>query len=297
MIRLLALDIDGTLLDSNGQVPPDNREAIARAIDAGVEVALATGRRYEFARPIFEQLPEPLTLILSNGAVVKRRDGTTMMRRLLPRDVARDVLRSTPRHRRSAAVTFDRPRDGQIVYEFIDWDHPQHSRFFNANRPFLAEVSPLEDALVEDPVQVMFTGGCAEMRELFNELRAASRSEPVACGGRAIALVDEEPGHRYSVALTEYEFRDFSLVDVLRAGCSKGTVLADWARQRGISRDEVMAVGDNLNDLEMLEFAGTPIVMGNAIPDLRDRGWHTTATNDAAGVARAVETYILGTAS
>jgi hydroxymethylpyrimidine pyrophosphatase-like HAD family hydrolase len=307
MIRLLALDIDGTLLDSNGQVPPDNREAIARAIDAGVEVALATGRRYEFARPIFEQLPEPLTLILSNGAVVKRRDGTTMMRRLLPRDVARDVLRSTPQHRRSAAVTFDRPRDGQIVYEFIDWDHPQHSRFFNANRPFLAEVSPLEDALVEDPVQVMFTGGCAEMRELFNELRAprlrsgqAPRlrsGQAAVCAGEPAAMVEEAADHRYSVALTEYEFRNFSLVDVLRAGCSKGTALADWARQRGINRDEVMAVGDNLNDLEMLEFAGTPIVMGNAIPDLRDRGWHTTATNDASGVARAVETYILGTAS
>jgi hydroxymethylpyrimidine pyrophosphatase-like HAD family hydrolase len=297
MIRLLALDIDGTLLDSNGQLPPDNRDAIARALDAGVEVALATGRRYEFARPIFEQLPEPLTLILSNGAIVKRHDGTTVMRRLLPRDVARDILGSALHHRRSAAVTFDRPRERQIVYEVIEWDHPQHSRFFNANRPFLAEVSPLEDALTEDPVQVMFTGGCAAMRELFNELRAAaSRPVPAAAHG-PVAVVDEGPSHRYSVALTEYEFRDFSLVDVLRAGCSKGTALADWARERGISRDEVMAVGDNLNDLEMLEFAGTPVVMGNAIADLRDRGWQVTATNDAAGVARAVETYILRAAS
>ena len=86
MIRLLALDIDGTLLDSHGQIPEANREAIARAIDAGVEVALATGRRYDFARPIFEQLPAPLTLILSNGAIVKTRDGETLMRQLLPRD-------------------------------------------------------------------------------------------------------------------------------------------------------------------------------------------------------------------
>ena len=297
MIRLLALDIDGTLLDSNGQLPPDNRDAIARAIEAGVEVALATGRRYDFARPIFEQLPEPLTLILSNGAIVKRRDGTTVMRRLLPRDVARDVLRAAPQHRRSAAVTFDRTREKQIVYEVIEWDHPQHSRFFNANRPFLAEVSPLEDALVEDPVQVMFTGGCAEMRELFNELRTSAAVAAPAAARGPLAVVEEGPDHRYSVALTEYEFRDFSLVDVLRAGCSKGTALADWARERGITREEVMAVGDNLNDLEMLEFAGTPVVMGNAIADLRNRGWQTTASNDDAGVARAVETYILRPAS
>ena len=71
MIRLLSLDIDGTILDSHGRVPPANRDAIGRAIDAGVEVALATGRRYDFARPIFEALPGPLTLILSNGAVVR----------------------------------------------------------------------------------------------------------------------------------------------------------------------------------------------------------------------------------
>ena len=99
MIRLLALDIDGTLLDSHGQLPTRNIDAIARAIDHGVEVALATGRRYDFARPIFEQLPSPLTLVLSNGAVVKKKDGETLMRRLLPRAIAREVLDAVPEHR------------------------------------------------------------------------------------------------------------------------------------------------------------------------------------------------------
>lgn len=294
MIRLLALDIDGTLLDSQGRLPQANIDAIGRALAQGVEVALATGRRYDFARPVFEQLPAPLTLVLSNGAVVKSRDGETLIRRLLPREVAREVLAAVPQHRHEAAVTFDRQREGQVVYEAISWDHPRHEKFFAANRPFLAEISPLEDCLTEDPVQVMFTGGCREMRELFAYLRACA----AAPGPPAAAhVVDEACDHRYSVALTEYEFRDFSLVDVLRAGCSKGTALADWARERGYGRDEVMAVGDNLNDIEMLEFAGTPVVMGNAIPDLRGRGWPVTANNDEAGVARAVETFILGGAS
>lgn len=294
MIRFLALDIDGTLLGSNGQLPDENRDAITRAVDRGVEVALATGRRYDFARPIFDQLPVPLTLILSNGALVKTKSGETMMRRLLPRDVARDVLAFAPHHRGGAAVTFDRPREAQIVYESIDWDHPVHGRFFNANRPFLAAASPLEDCLVEDPVQVMYTGGCSDMRDLFNALRAAATP---ALPDRTTAVVQEEPGHRYSVALTEYESRDFSLVDILCAGCSKGSALRDWADRRGYSRDEVMAVGDNLNDLEMLEFAGRPVIMGNAIPDLQGRGWETTDTNDNAGVAQAIETFILRKAS
>ena len=127
-VRLLALDLDGTVLDSHGEVPGANRAAIARAIDAGVEVVVATGRRYDFARPIFEQLPAPLTLILSNGAIVKTHTGETLMRDLLPRDVARAVLDRVPQHRDSAAVIFDRPREGQVVFESIDWHHPRHER-------------------------------------------------------------------------------------------------------------------------------------------------------------------------
>lgn len=280
MIRLLALDLDGTVLDSQGQIPDANRTAIGRAIDAGVEVAIATGRRYEFARPIFERLPAPLTLILSNGAIVKSHEGHTLMRRLLPCAAARAVLAGAPDHRASAALVFDRPREGQVVFESIDWNDRRHRRFYEANRPFVSEQSPLEDALTEDPVQVMFTGGCAPMRRLFDSLRDAASTDA-----------------QYSVALTEYERRDFSLVDVLQAGCTKGTALSAWAERQGLSPSEVMAIGDNLNDLEMLEFAGTPVVMGNAIDDLRTRGWAATGSNDEAGVARAIETFVLAGAS
>jgi Cof subfamily protein (haloacid dehalogenase superfamily) len=282
MIRLLSLDIDGTILDSHGQVPPANRAAIASAIEAGVEVALATGRRFDFARPIIDALPRPLTLILSNGAVVKRDDGTTEMRHLLPRDVARHVILSTPAPRDTAAIVFDRPLAGQVVFERIEWDHPRHRPFFEANRRFLAEQQPLEDALIEDPIQVMFTGRCAEMRTLFDRLRQEAA---------------DAAGPDFTVALTEYLHRDFSLVDVTRAGCTKGSTLSAWAAAKGYSRDEVMAVGDNLNDLEMLEFAGCPVVMGNALDELKTRGWAITGSNDEAGVARAIETFILGRAS
>lgn len=273
MIRLLALDLDGTLLDSNGGIPPANRDAVARALDAGVEVALATGRRYEFARKIFEALPEPLTLILSNGAIVKARDGTTLMRSLLPRETARMVLADFPEHRESAAVVFDRPADGQVVFEAIDWEHPRHRRFFEVNRPFLAEVSPLENCLSEDPIQVMYTGGCAAMRVLFDQL--------------------QQRADGFSVALTEYMHRDFSLVDIVTAGCSKGSALRAWAGARGFSRAEVMAMGDNLNDLQMLEFAGTAVLMDNALPEMKARGWAVTGSNDDGGVAQAIERYVL----
>jgi hypothetical protein len=304
LIRLLALDIDGTLLDSNGRLPEANRDAISRALDAGVEVVLATGRRFDFARPIFELLPGPLTLVLSNGAIVKTGEGQTLARNLLPREIARHVLERAPEHRAAAAVIFDRPLEGQVVFEAVDWEHPRHSRFFHANRPYISEVRPLEDSLTEDPVQVMFTGSSASMRRLFERLghvaerpAARRRLERAADAPVATIIDTEEESQVFAVALTEYVDRDFSLVDVVRAGCSKGAALRQWTEGRGLTRDEVMAVGDNLNDLQMLEYAGRPVLMANALPELKARGWPVTASNDEAGVAVAIETFVFSEAS
>jgi len=275
MIRLVAIDIDGTLLDSRWQLPDANRDAIGAAVDAGVEVALVTGRRYDFARPIIDLLPCRVTAIVSNGAIVRSPAGDTHLRRLLSRAVARDVLAATPAYRDGAALIFDRPRDGQVVFERIDWTHPSRRGYAERNRAFIVEVDPIESALTEDPIQVMFNGGVASMRGLVALLRALPSSPA------------------FAVAVTEYVERDFSLVDVLPAGCTKGAALAEWVGRQGYGRDEVMALGDNLNDLEMLEAAGLPVVMSNAVPALLERGWHVTASNDDAGVAQAIHRFVL----
>ena len=275
MIRLVAIDIDGTLLDTRWQLPGRNRDAICAAVHAGVEVAIVTGRRYDFARPVLDLLPCPVTAIVSNGAIVRSSSGATLLRHLLQRDVARQVLGATCAYRDGAALIFDRPRDAQVVFERIDWAHPSRRGYAERNREFIVEVSPIESALTEDPIQVMFNGGVAPMRTLVDLLRAL-------------------PGAaRFTVAVTEYVERDFSLVDVLPAGCTKGSTLAEWAGRQGYARTEVMALGDNLNDLEMLETAGLPIVMANAVPALLGRGWPVTASNDDAGVAEAIRRFVL----
>ncbi len=84
------------------------------------------------------------------------------------------------------------------------------------------------------------------------------------------------------------------MVDVIRPNCSKGTTLAEWTARRGFSREEVMAIGDNFNDREMLEFAGLPVVMGNSVPELKTLGWRQTLSNDDDGVAAAIAEYALG---
>lgn len=275
MIRLVAIDIDGTLLDSRWQLPDANRDAVCEAVEAGAEVALVTGRRYDFAKPVIDLLPCPITAIVSNGAIVRTPDGATCLRHLLERGVSRAVLEAAREFRDGAALIFDRPRAGQVVFERIDWAHPSRRGYAERNRDFITEVDPLESALTEDPIQVMFNGSVGPMRALVVLLQSLPASD------------------RFSLAVTEYADRDFSLVDVLPPGCTKGATLAEWARRQGYARDEVMAIGDNLNDLDMLEAAGLPVVMGNAVPALRERGWHVTSTHDDAGVAAAVRRFVL----
>jgi Cof subfamily protein (haloacid dehalogenase superfamily) len=276
MIRLLAIDIDGTLLDSRGTLPDAHREALSEAHACGISIVLVTGRSFHFAQPVAKLLSIPPTLVCNNGALVKNEAGETVMRHLLPRDAARGVLADTRRYEDSVAIIFDRPDERQIVFERMDWSHPNRRGYYEQNRSFITQATvPLAEMLTEDPIQVMFNGSVAPMRELAAALRAL----PVA--------------DQCAIALTEYEHRDFSLVDVNGAGCCKGATLARWIRSRGLAPDDVMAVGDNLNDLEMLDFAGTAVIMGNASERLKQRGYLITGTNDEGGLASAIRRYAL----
>jgi Cof subfamily protein (haloacid dehalogenase superfamily) len=271
-IRLIGIDIDGTLLDSRGQMPDANRDTIHEAVAAGIHVALVTGRSYPFARPVADPLPPDVTLIVSNGAIERDMDGGTLARRLLDRGVALAVLDATQPYRDAAALIFDRDAEGQVVFETMDWEHPNRKGYWSRNQSLIDRCVPLELALTEDPIQVMFNGGVDQMRMLAVLLHA---------------------GRDYAVSLTEYERRDFSLLDITSPLATKGRALAWRAEQLGITRDEVMAIGDNFNDLEMLEFAGRPVVMANAVDGLKSRGWHVTAGQDDAGLAEAIRRFAL----
>src|SRR6266436_770465 len=274
-VRLIALDIDGTLLDSRWKLPEANRAAIAEAIRRGIEVALVTGRRYDFAMPIALQIDSPLTMIVSNGALIRTQDGRTHLRHLLPPDTAARVLEMTKPWRDGAGVVFDRPRENQVILEVLETDDPIRTAYYARNKEFIGQAIPLESCLTEDPIQVMLSGKVAPMREAEAVLRNAQNAE------------------EFGLAATVYDSRDFAMIDVIHPQCSKGASLAEWATLRGLTREEVMAIGDNHNDLEMLSFAGIPVVMGNCVPELRNFGWHETASNDHNGVAAAIEQFAL----
>jgi len=275
-IQLIAMDIDGTLLDSRSQLSAENAKAIAEAAARGIEIAIVTGRRFNSAKLIAEELPCEVEFIVSNGALVKSKSGETHLRSLLPTDTARRVLHATEEFRPMSGVIFDRPAENQVIFERIDWDGPFVGPYLRRHRSQVAEVMPLANCLNgEDPVEVMFIGEYARIRAAKQRLEGLEfRSD-------------------YTLALTEYEQRGFSMLDVLCQGVTKGAALQEWARRRGIPRENVMAIGDNWNDREMLEYAGLPVVMGNSIPELKSLGWATTLSNDESGVAEAIRRHVL----
>ena len=274
-VRLIALDIDGTLLNSRFTVSERNRAAIAEAARRGIEVALVTGRRYDFAMPVARQIDSPLIMIVNNGALVRTKDGETRLRHLLARETAVRVLEATQQWRETASVVFDRPLANQVVVEKIDLEDGIRGSYYQRNLQFLGEAKPLESCLTEDPIQVMLAGPLKPMR-------AAERAL------RGVQFTDE-----FSLAVTVYESKDFSMMDIINPRISKGATLAEWATRRGVAPQEILAIGDNHNDEEMLSFVGIPVVMENAVPELKARGWHMTHTNDEDGVAAAIERFAL----
>jgi Cof subfamily protein (haloacid dehalogenase superfamily) len=280
-IRLLALDIDGTLTDPSFQVPARNIAALRAAHEAGIEIILATGRRHDYALPIARELGFPIWLISSNGALIRSSDSETFFTDRLPARTALELIQYMNEYRGHAVLTFDRPSNlpgnDSLVLESADELNKTVSRWLEVNRPYIKFVSPLEDALTEDPLQAMYCGRVALMERLQQKLSQADFLDKI------------------TVMRTQYDHRDLCILDILNRECSKGHALRRWAEQRGIAREQVMAIGDNHNDLEMLEFAGVAVVMGNASNELKQNGWMLTGSNEESGVAQAVE-QILGLA-
>lgn len=274
-VRLLAVDIDGTLLNPEFQISPADLAALRRAHDAGVEILVVTGRRHRFALPIVQQLGFDIWIISSNGAVTRSMAGETFHRDLLPAQTCRGLCTAMKSFRGNTVLTFDTDAKGAIVLEHMDELNASIQRWLEKNLQYINFIIPIEDSLTTDPVQAMFCGPIARMREALATLDSSGLRDAI------------------TVLRTEYPVRDLSIVDVLNQGCSKGHALERWAKYRGIEREQVMAIGDNFNDIEMLAFAGLPFIMGNASEELMAYGWPVTLSNAENGVAAAVE-QVLG---
>ena len=300
-MRMIAVDMDGTLLGSDGRVSARNLAAMKAAERAGVEVVVATGRRHCYAMRVLRELKlgEENALISSNGTVTRTVGARLVERTLLPIETALWVCGHVEEFRDALVMTFDKvgadgeDERGSLVVEQMDALHASIGRWMEANAPYIARVTPLEQALEgEAPIQMMLCGTLERMR------RAEARllEHP---GVSAVGVNDQErTGVEVALHRTEYAERDLSILDILPAGCSKGSALLRLAKARGVRAEEILAIGDNWNDVSMLEVAGRAALMGNAPEDLKavaaDRGWAVGRRHDEDGVAEVIEAVLEG---
>ena len=286
-IALIAADLDGTLLAPDGTLRARTVAALRAVEQAGIAVVLAMGRRHSFALQALSaaNLRAETILITSNGAVTRTLGGTLLDRNLLPAAVAQELCRALDIYRNTILFTFDRTGPGAMVAERLDALHRSIAKWVELNAHEIATVTPLEDAFAngDAPVQGMICGSLARMAE-------------------AVALLDapalQSLRSAISVHRTEYAARDLCIVDLLPASCSKGHALLRVAAERGVAPAQILAIGDNMNDAEMLAASGLAVVMDNAAPELRAmaaaHGWSLAPSNAEDGAAQVLEAILSG---
>lgn len=235
---------------------------------------LVTGRRYPAARKIADRLGGPLDLVLHNGALIVE-NGEVLRCRPLAREQARRAITLGRAAGGDPVVHAGQRGEGRLLVEGWHESNTMLFYYLDKSHPDVTVVPVLEDALTEDPLQVMFGGPLAAIETLWQSLAARM-------------------GTDVRIERTFYPHLDAGFLDVLTPGVNKAEALAFLQGRWGVTAAETLAIGDNWNDHEMLEQAGLGMVMGNADPKMRELGLPVLPTNDEDGVALAIERYVLG---
>lgn len=268
-IKLIAIDMDGTLLNSKKELPEENIEALQKAVQAGVKVVLCTGRPLVGVKPFIDQLglTDDDYIIVNNGCSThKIKDLELVADRHLTSDEIRYLYDLQKDHPGVQLTAFDRDHYFVVAEEalpIIQWD---------ASLVFTEPICvTLEELLSRDTVyfEAMIVGE-AEHLDPFQAQYEAQLAE------------------RFSTVRSQHY-----IFETLPQGATKASALAELAEQLGYSPEEVMALGDANNDLEMLAYAGHSVAMGNSEPHIKQAARYVTGTNDEAGVAQAVKAYVL----
>ena len=344
-IRMIAIDMDGTLLGDDGHVSLRNLAALLAAEAAGIEIVVATGRRHSFAMKVLRPLGlhHGLALVSSNGTVTRTLGSfgdqpiasELIARTHLPHATALWLCGHVDEFRNALVLTFDRvgpdgdDTRGALVVEHLDELNASIGRWMAANEPYIAHVNPIESALTDDgtnydaPIQAMLCGTIDRMTRaearLLEHPGIHASGHPSGRSGKTMgatklgapsmtaspfwvesSLVEPtdptEPEPIITLHRTEYPGRDLSILDILPAGCSKGAAILSLAAAQGIDPTQILAIGDNWNDVSMLEIAGTAVLMDNAPEDLkalaRVRNWRIGRSNTNDGVAEAIESAL-----
>jgi Cof subfamily protein (haloacid dehalogenase superfamily) len=270
--RLLAIDIDGTLVNSDNELTEATREALLRAKRSGVEIVLATGRRYSRVLPLVEPLALNVPLVTASGALIKRAwDHHTLFRaEFLPGALERclEIVSGENHEAVLYADTFDQGFDfyhrgsrapAEVLLEF-----------FEKNAGFGRECPEL----MSRPPAGIFAGFVMGSREQMTTLAAA--------------LDSHLPELLYVHVLRSPRYSGY-MCEIAPFGVSKWTGVYRLAEEWGIRREEICAAGDDVNDIPMIRAAGLGVAMGNALAEVKAAADRIAPSHDHDGLVQVVD--------
>lgn len=261
-IKLVVLDMDGTLLTDDHQVSKKNKEAIGRLKEKGVGVILASGRPYQSIYPYAKDLGLDLPIIGSNGAFVKSPlDEKIYNHSYLPLDLAQEIVDYGLKHNHTVSLYME-----EDVFTFDD----EMARFH-------WELEGLRADKITDPK-------ICKMDQIPTKIIYYDQPERIT---KAFKILEKDYGQKLYVTCSGEVFLDFMNIEV-----SKGNALKQLMKEMNLSKDEVMAIGNNFNDVAMFEVAGLAIAMDNSPQDVKDQADYVTLSNTEEGVAFALDKYI-----
>ena len=265
--KLLALDLDDTLLDSRYQLPERSRQAVNLAREAGVRVTLATGRMFRSSVPYARELGVEDYLITYQGALVRHAvTGKTLFHRPVPLKEALEVIALVKPYGYPINIYLD---DNLYVAEHTR-ESEQYRIMSKIPVEAVGDLTAYLERRREDPTKVLVVSEEQNLDQLAQ-------------------VVQPLLGSRLHITKSKPHFLEFS-----HPLANKGDALASIAEHYGIRREEIIAMGDSYNDVEMIGYAGLGVVVGNARPEIRKLADYVCCSNEECGVAEVVEKFILG---
>lgn len=262
-IRLVAVDLDDTLLNQKNEISTHTADAITEAVKQGITVTLATGRMFCSAQAYAKQLGLNVPLITYNGALIRQAlTEEELYHQPIEAAVAREILH----YFKEQGLYIQSYMDDKLYVEEIN---DQAKWYMNhANVPAYALGEKLYDS-PEGPTKLLAVTKPEDVPQAIQKV--------VAKFGTLIGATSSKPG----------------FVEMMDKRVSKGLALAALAEKLGIPQEAVMAVGDSNNDLAMIRWAGFGVAMGNAKDTVKAEAQAVTASNQEDGVAAAIEQYVL----
>lgn len=273
--RLLALDIDGTLITDDRVVTEKTAHAISLAVQKGVWVTLCTGRSISTSRPVAEKVHLNAPLILNGGALLyDTLHSTSLYACNLGMALALEAVRQLRAVQCHPIVYSPLPDCRYFYYDHPNLENAAFREYVSRNPERACLIQDVTQALDEDAAYVVVTDRDERIRSL------------------APTLEKRLPDTRITLEVSPIN-RDYCHLTVAPYGISKGSGLRELARRLGVDLSDTIAVGDNLNDLDLLDTAGLGVAMGNAMPETKAHADYVTASNNEDGVAEVIERFIL----